>query len=274
MTDPFSIVAGTISLGDACLRLGKYLAELNSKRKRIEQEFKDLNQEVEAIKNVNESIRILWNAQNGKVDDGSKLDDLPTKALWQNVGINLKGCQSVIEKLGALVKAIIKNGSSEVTGLRDSVKKAMRKQGKEQEIDEARQQLASFESGLQLSLTLLNLVYTRSSQESTDLKLEDMSDRVETLSFQVQSQLASLQYHLESDSVGSLRNLITATTHVVKAAPLPNKYFLIPRSVSSMYSGRRDKLKQLKADMDSASKDGESNQKRFVIYGIGASHAQ
>ena len=268
MADPFSIAAGTGGLLDVSWRVGSYLINLNSSRGKIEQELKDLTKEVNAIVTVNTSIQALWNAQNKQIDGDSKSNGAQITTLWQNVGTVLEGCHSIMERLQALVKEIVGKDGPEVTGTRDSVRKVLRKQGKEKDVDEIRQQLSNFKSSLQILFTALNFAYARNSQDSTDVSLEHLSDKLESLGFQLQSELASLRYSLESVGEGPLRDSIKAATGIASEAPL-NRYFHIPRAVSSVFTGREKLLKELKDDMDSASKDEHGHQKRFVIYGFG-----
>ena len=272
MADPFSIAAGTVGLLEVSWRVGSYLSNLNSSRGKIEQELKDLTKEVNAIVTVNTSIQALWNAQNKQIVGDLKSNDDQIAKLWQNVGTVLEGCYSSMEKLQALVRELIGKDGPEVTGKRDGVKKVLRKQVREKDVDEIRQQLSNFKSSLQILLTALNFAYARNSQDSTDASLGYLSDRLETLGFQLQNELASLRSNLESIGEGSLRDSIKAATGIASEA-IPNRYFHIPRAVSSTFTGREKLLKELKNDMNSASKDELGFQRRFVIYGLGKTQA-
>ncbi|KAG8531409.1 uncharacterized protein KY384_003038 [Bacidia gigantensis] len=268
MADPFSIAAGTVGLLDVSWRVGTYLSNLNSSRSKIEQELKDLTKEVKAIETANNSIQALWNAQDKPEDNGSISNDTQITTLWQNVGSILKGCYSVMERLQALVKDIVGNGGLEVTGKRDGVRKVLRKQGKETDVDDIRQQLSSFKSSLQLLLSALYFAYARTSQNSTDVSLEHLSNKMESLGFQLQSELTSLRNSLEFIGEGPIRDAIKIATGVASKAPL-NRYFDIPRAVSSVFTGREKLLKELRGDVDPANQDEQNQQKRFVIYGLG-----
>lgn len=184
MADPFSITAGTVGLLDVSWRVGSYLSNLNSSRGEIEQELQDPTKEVDAIKNANSSIQALWNAQKQR-DDVSNSNDAQTTTLRQNVGIVLEGCHTIMEQLQVLVKDIVREDGLEVTRKRDGVRKVIRKQGKEKDVNEIRQQLLRFKSSLEILLTALNFVYARKSQDSTNVSLEHLSDKLESLGFQL-----------------------------------------------------------------------------------------
>ena len=272
MADPFSIAAGTVSLLDVCWRVGTYLSSLNSSRGRIEQELAHLSREVNTIISVNNSIQALWNAQKKTepliqtLPDGSQITNL-----WQNAGVVLAGCRDTMEKLITLVKEIIGKDGLEVTGKRDGIKKVLRKQSREKDIDEIRQQLSNYQSSLQILLTALSFAYARNSQTSTDVSFEHLSNKLESLGFQLQTEVASLRFNLETAGEGHLRDSITAAAGLASKAPL-NKYFHIPRAVSSIFTGREKLLKELKDDLDSSSSsEDQHQQRRFIIYGLGGS---
>ena len=268
MADPFSIAVGTVSLLDISWRVGTYLTNLNSSRGKIERELNDLTKEVNAIVTVNTLIQALWNAQSKQNETDATPDDAQVTTLWQNVGVVLEGCHSTMERLNEVVKEIIGENGPKVTGTRDGVKKVLRKQEKEREVNEIRQQLSSFKSSLQILLAALNFAYACKSQDSTDISLEHLTQKVESLGFHLQNELASVRYHLESVSEKFLCDSVNAANEIAVKAPL-NRYFRIPRAVSSVFTGREVLLKQLKDDVDAANKDKQDSQKRFVIHGLG-----
>ena len=48
-----------------------------------------------------------------------------------------------------------------------------------------------------------------------------------------------------------------------------NKYFSLPQSIRSIYTGREELLKKLKNSLDSLVLEDKKAQKRFVVYGQG-----
>ena len=66
-----------------------------------------------------------------------------------------------------------------------------------------------------------------------------------------------------------LRREIESTLTVVSSSA--NKFFDPPQTVSSMFTGRKEQLKQLETCFFGAQLDQQGVQKRFVIYGMGGS---
>lgn len=68
-----------------------------------------------------------------------------------------------------------------------------------------------------------------------------------------------------------LRSSIDSAQALARRITL-NDFFDIPRTVSSIFTGRESKLKELKYMLDVATPQERSHtQKRFVIYGLGGS---
>ena len=271
MADPFSIAAGTVGLLEICWRVGSYLSTLDKSRGKLEQEIAQLSKEVNTITSANTSIQALWNVQKKHAVAQSMPDDPQIVNLWQNAGTILEGCRSTMEKLNDLVKEIIGKGGHEVTGTRDGIKKGLRKGSKEKHLSEIRQQLLNYQSSLQVILTALSFAYARDAQSATDVSLDRLSDKLESLGYKLQSEIASPRFNVEQTGDGYLRDSLIAANNLASKAPL-NKHFHIPRAVSSIFTGRGKLLQDLKQDLDSSSSLQEKHaQRRFVIYGLGGS---
>jgi len=156
--DPFSIVVGVTSLVDVCWRVGKYLRDVQEAAKFVEGEIASLLREINAFDAVNNSIKLLYEAEIGNLPPES-LDKVPAgdRELWRNTARDLQNCEATIEKLyNTLLNVIGKNGEK-VTGWRDGIAKQMRKHSKDGELDQARLQLIVHRENLHISLTMLNL---------------------------------------------------------------------------------------------------------------------
>ncbi|KAL8712638.1 MAG: hypothetical protein Q9220_003169 [cf. Caloplaca sp. 1 TL-2023] len=270
MADPFSIAAGTAGLLDICWRAASYLKSVNSSRGKIEQDLTLLLREVDTVISVNTSIHALWNAQKTHVAVQPVPGAHQITDLWRNTGVVLDGCRLTMGKLEQLVKEIIGKAGPEVTGKRDGIKKVLRKQSKDKEVDEVRQQLVNYKSSLQILLTALTLAYARISQDSTDVSLEHLADKVEALGFQLQTEVTAFNSALQEIKDACLVDSIRAAAGLVSTAPL-NRYFHIPRAVSSIFTGREGLLRALRDDLDSCIADKRQEQRRFVIFGLGGS---
>ncbi|KAI9892831.1 MAG: hypothetical protein M1814_000990 [Vezdaea aestivalis] len=260
MADPFSIIAGTASVIDICVRTVNYIREINESASKIEQNFRSLLEEFLSLEKVNIAIRKTWISH-------SKTVESLLVPQWEDVGQALRSCNKSIFELGELIQATIGKDGPTVTGKIDSFKKARRKESKEKAITEVRQQVASHRDNLQVLLLLLNLSYSKTSQNSIGRSMLDVSDEVAAQGFQLQRKLdtmlsrtAFMESEMFQASVVSAKNFVSS----VKL----NKHFLVPRAVSSIYTGRESLLRKLK---NSLSQADPSTQRRFVVYGMGGS---
>ncbi|KAI9702311.1 MAG: hypothetical protein M1836_000790 [Candelina mexicana] len=280
MADPFSIVAGTANLLDVCWRVGAYLGKVKAAASKIEQDITALSDEVDALIAVNKSIQALWDT-NGDQSSGLQSSDARRiEGLWQDINIALHGCRGVMDRLAVLVEDVIGKDGLPVQGKRDGIRKVLRKQSKGEEILEVRQQIASHQGSLQLTLSALNLCYIRSSQKQTGSTIGHLNDNVESWGFKLQHELAAIRSKMVADGDAKILanfhklklSAISNATEVASQVSL-NKHFQIPRAVSSIFTGRGDLLRDLKSSIFDASSpvDRKYIQKRFIIYGLGGS---
>lgn len=157
MGDPFSVIAGTAGLLDICWRVGAYLGKVKAAANKIERDLAALSLEVDALVTVNESIQALWNANKEKSVDSLSPDAPRIQEFWQDIELALRGCCGVMDKLALLVEEVVGIGGLAVQGKRDGIKKALRKQSRDQEIQDIRLQITGYHNSLQLTLSALNL---------------------------------------------------------------------------------------------------------------------
>ncbi|KAL9058685.1 MAG: hypothetical protein Q9206_001820 [Seirophora lacunosa] len=228
MADPFSIAAGTVSLLDVCWRVAAYLGKVKAAASKIERDLAALTYEVNALIVVDESIKSLWEANKEKPLEKLSSDAQRVNDLWQDVlGMSWAPWSLLVEEV------VGKDGMA-VQGKRDGIKKVLRKQSKDGEIQEIRVQISNYQNSLQLTLSALNMCV--------------------------------------SISIKALSPTISAAAGVASGMRL-NKHFYIPRAVSSMFTGRVDLLEDLRSCLFDASTPTEKKhtQRRFVIHGLGGS---
>lgn len=157
MADPFSIVVGTVSLLDVCLRLGKYIYDIKAGTDEVDEEIEALSHQVVAIISVIQSIKSVFE------DDLAHATDINSKrrdeiqSLWEEVGNNVQSCQATLVKLFALLKLIVGKESPKVLSKLDGLRKFLRKQSKEAEFSMLRQQLRDYHQSLQTLLTSVDM---------------------------------------------------------------------------------------------------------------------
>lgn len=168
--DPFSIVVGTTSLIDVCLRVVKYLKDFHEAAAKVEAEISALQHEFEALIAVNESIHNLfeeelekasWKQEGLKGSLGVPAEDSgPVQNLWRDIGRNLKDCEAVVEKLEEFVKEIVgkehvTKESPKIVQKLEGYRKSRRKESKSSDFQHLRDQLNTFQRALQMLLTAI-----------------------------------------------------------------------------------------------------------------------
>ncbi len=157
MADPFSILAGTTSIIDVCVRLINYFRDVYAAAGRIEQDLLALLEEFNALQAVNESIRDTWLDRHKTVGLNAPANEPLLETQWQGLDHALRGCSNSMLRLGALIEGVVGKDGHYVTRKLDGIKKVLRKQSKEKAIFEVRQQVMSHRDNLHVLLLVLNL---------------------------------------------------------------------------------------------------------------------
>ena len=153
--DPFSVVVGVGSLIDLSLRLGKFLKDVHASIALYEGEIESFLGEVQDLESVNKSIAELYQTETVAIAHGHS--EPQQLEVWQNTLKTLRSCTISVEALQTLLNEITGKTGAKVAGLRDGIKKQLKKQSKDSELIRIRQQLSSHRESLSVSLTLLNL---------------------------------------------------------------------------------------------------------------------
>lgn len=157
MGDPFSIIAGTVSIADVCFRIARYLKDVQAAAASVEEEIAALLHEVEALVTINQSIQKAFEVE---ISGSSKLSLAKiehVENLWKHTGKSLRDCQGIVEKLEILMKEIYGKTGPKVAGKIDGLSKQSRKRSKDAELRQFRDQLSTYQSGLQVLLTAISL---------------------------------------------------------------------------------------------------------------------
>lgn len=155
--DPFSIVVGTGALIQLSLQLGKYLKEVYEAAASFQEEIGSLLSEIQDLESVNKLIEHLHRSEVHGYTSGQS--ELPHQDLeiWQNTVKTLQNCSNTVKRLQNVLQVVTRKSGLKVKGWGDGVKKALRKQAKDGELNEIRLKLSAYRESLNVSLTLLNL---------------------------------------------------------------------------------------------------------------------
>jgi hypothetical protein len=158
MADPFSILTGAAGLADVCIRLAKFLKDANDGFRAVDQELEDLLKEIASLQSVNESIDELVKRS---PQDGSpsKADPHLQKILdtnWRATSITLSSCQLIVERIETILKDVVSSGGGKHVK-RDQVRKWLKQQSREGELNTLRGKLKEHQLALQLSLSTVGM---------------------------------------------------------------------------------------------------------------------
>ncbi|TVY47669.1 hypothetical protein LOCC1_G002894 [Lachnellula occidentalis] len=272
MADPFSTLAATIGLLDVCVKVVTYLVDIKESAKSIEHDINVMKEEIDSLIHVNDLIKSLEeNIQEaGLILQSAAPFEL--ERLWQSIKDNTESCAKVVGRLEKQVRDIVgKHEQAKPTSKMDGIMKTVRKQSKDPGLAKIHQSLSMYHQELQLSLTGLDIFYTRMSVKATDNvsnKMDKLHEKESRFAYQLQ--LIRAMGKANSFEHANLHATIASAALAV-TKPI-NRHFIPPCSVCSIYTGRERLLDDLHEVLDNQSSFDDPNaQKRFVIQGLGGS---
>ncbi|KAG0649622.1 hypothetical protein D0Z07_4045 [Hyphodiscus hymeniophilus] len=284
--DPFSIIAGTAGLLDVSIRLVAYLREVEEAAGKVDEEIASLTQEIDTLASVNDSIERLWLNTRERVPSPSFKDAAYVDDTWKKLGSLLHDCRAEAKKLEQYLEEVVGKNGSKVTGKWDGIKKHLRRHAKDADYQQVRDRLSTHRDAIQILLGTLNALvatpkqitmliclrfFTRNAHTSTDQLIGDASDKLLRQNRMLEHRMDLLRRRLNSADGENLRNSIESAQALSSLITF-NDHFDIPRTVSSIFTGRDGQLKELKYMLDIATPQERTHtQKRFVIYGLGGS---
>ena len=158
MAEPFSIITATAGVIDVCWRFGSYLRDVQAGAARVEDDIETLSRDIEALRVVNETVRDSYKELSSHQGSGIE-SSKHIERLWQNVSSNLGNCQSVLEELEVLVKAVVgKEAPKDESKIMKKVggfRKQLRKQSRESDFNKLQGRLTTYYNTIQLMLELI-----------------------------------------------------------------------------------------------------------------------
>ena len=140
------------------LQLGKYLKGVYEAAASFEGEISSLFCEIQDLESVTKAIVHLHKSETGNDTSVQAEPQRQDLEIWQNTVKSLQDCSETVKRLQNALEAIIGKSGLKVTGWRDGIKKQLRKQAKDGELNEIRLKLSAHRESLNMSLTLLNLL--------------------------------------------------------------------------------------------------------------------
>lgn len=154
MVDPFSIVVGSASLADLCIRVGKLLKKAQEGFHKVDEELNELSQKIAALRAVSDLIRCSFETELLGTKDAS--DQQIIQSHWQTTHSILKSCETNVEKIAVLVTDVLGKEHEEHPKY-SNLRKFLKHQWKEHVFAELKQRLRAYSAALQTSLAAINL---------------------------------------------------------------------------------------------------------------------
>ncbi|KJX99942.1 hypothetical protein TI39_contig346g00004 [Zymoseptoria brevis] len=156
--DPFSIAAGAIGVSDVCFRLAKFIKDVRQGFLKTERDLDDLATEVADLAELSKWIYEIFDPVAKGPDDNEHV--LSTQA-QQLILRRLQGCLEAVAALESILSEVFDVGSTSAQNRWDMWRRYRKQQSENETFSRLRKRLVSQAGNLQLSLTALNLVYSR-----------------------------------------------------------------------------------------------------------------
>ncbi|KUJ19971.1 uncharacterized protein LY89DRAFT_705802 [Mollisia scopiformis] len=265
--DPFSIIAGTAGLADVCLRLAIFLKHAHDGFRVVDQELEELSEEITSLRALNDLAERTYKEESVVGIDPDQQDVLSTN--WRATQNTLASCQGIVERIEAILREILHSGNGKHVKL-DQVRKWLKQRSKERGLNTLREKLQAHQIALQVSLSAVSIIHSRTSQQESHKSYSDLSASIQSLGADLVSKIDSLK-RVITPSERTLGSSIESVKEAVAFAYL-NKHFFIPQPVRSIFTGRKDELEQLKNCLTTTPSEGPlCTQKRFVVFGLSGS---
>ncbi|KAK2594963.1 hypothetical protein QQS21_007321 [Conoideocrella luteorostrata] len=282
MSGPISIGVGALAVVGVCTQLGTNIYELQRAISGIEDEVSTLLSDVDRLKALCHTVKAAYETRSDNAIPESTEQAQRTKDLWAHLGKELEHCRLVVTKLDGIVEKIRGHSKSSVPRKIDVIGKTIRKMLKDKDLDDCRKQMATYQSALQMVLSVIIHQDIGVSQEYNTRSFGTLSQDFESLGENIQSQITDIQQSIkfkansnyDEAALAALKDLQESVNFaaLTMKSVSANHHFDVPQSVSSIFTGRTAFLQELRETfIPRNSRQGRQSQRRFVIHGLGGS---
>lgn len=253
MADPFSIVAGAVGVVDVAVRLVRYIDKTKKGADSVDGDLQNLLAEIQSLKGTSEVIHHVFEKD---MEEGNTTQDSPTAGTWSAASKALEDCNAALTGMHrALVRMIGDDGSSRI----DRVKRHRRRLAQDEEFGHLRQMLDSGHHRLQTLLLTLKMSVCSFHRIRCSANNNSLMARQSSIS--LSAQMAGQEQLIRSLGRSASQNTRTPDT--------ANVHFMIPKSVSNLFVGRKLEMLRLKQDLEE--KRPAQSTMKVVVYGLNGS---
>ncbi|KAH7356935.1 hypothetical protein BKA65DRAFT_495809 [Rhexocercosporidium sp. MPI-PUGE-AT-0058] len=182
MVDQFSVLAVAAGLADVCIWLGKFLKDDKHRFRVVGQELEDLFKEITSLQSVNASIDELlgrWYPEGSTAGTSPNLQKI-LDTNWQATSGTVSNGQLIVERIEAILEDIVNIGRGKHIK-HDQIRKWMKQQSREEELNTLWGKLKQYLLALQLSLSAVGMscsIDSRTSQQASHNAHSDLSTSI------------------------------------------------------------------------------------------------
>ena len=157
MADPFSIIAGVISVADVSFRLTVFIKQLKDGADTIDKDLDDILREIDALHSINESIKCVFERDFDGDDEESDTAKEASMNVWKEIAVVLEDCRMTLVDFDSLLAKIFGKLDSRAPAALTAIRRTLRKMLKEEQLAHIRQKLSTHHRLLELMLTAVNM---------------------------------------------------------------------------------------------------------------------
>ncbi|KAK4899558.1 hypothetical protein LTR27_003291 [Elasticomyces elasticus] len=260
--EPFSTAAAAIGLVGTIVHLVKYLQDVKSALENIDGDIEELNEELVSLQTLYIQLKSECDQQHQRPSLNLKQQEL-----WSALKRTLYDTEVTVVKLDKTLRKIY-GDDPKSQGWIDAFKKQHRLKAKTPKIKDWRDSISRYNGKLQIWLQRIDLLnksvlYNLVQQSFLDLK----TDNVQAWHKHNQVLDAITPQVFNTASITALKGIQASLAGPVSTI---NEFFDTPQAVDSCYIGREEESAILAKSMFSEN-NGQQQQRRFVVYGVGGS---
>jgi hypothetical protein len=273
--DPFSLIVGGVALSQVCGSTAKELHDLRCSYKKFDSEMESLAKVIDSLASVTETVSNVCK-ENQHRNLRLPEDKQRIRKLCGDLERNFDDSSDYIKDLRTLLDEIKGEPDSEgkISAKFGKLKKVLRRERREDEMNDIRGRIQECYTAIDISLTALNLFYVQALDESTKTTIGEAKLELSELYSDLISQLKIDLLAKVSQNQEEIRELLSrrASTVAIYAtseqAGDVNRHYHTPQSVVTYFTGREHLLEELKRAFDPRSPDDGIQPRQFVVQGL------
>lgn len=266
--DPISITTGAFAILEVIGSTTKKLVELRSAYNRFDSELEGLLKVVNNLERTVISVASFCAANESFLSRPSANARQQVADIFENVNGFFSEAQDLIGDLRVLILDLQGDPNANPTFQRvDKFKRVLRRDKREDEMNDVRQRIRDCYSAIQVSMTALDLAAVQAAKDSTNESIEGSEERIVDNISRLKLELLA-KFAEFGDSIAEKASAAAKISTMLQV----NQFFEVSQTVTSHFTGREDLLADLRTAFHVRDANyADLNQRRFVISGVAGS---